>query len=354
MELYERIHTGLGDGIMLRPAIIANMQRYPERRHILHIYSGVACIFEDIEGLEIVPIKHSKNMCDVDKEAQERYFLSYMRSKDYNISNVYMLSTPCADYESDHSPFESVIKEKKRLCFTRSLGLYYGMYKRTLPRLSLYRKVLNYAVPTGNKIRKSRQQIFCETIGVSFSLDNYNVKFSDKELYLANNVINGSGDVIGIHMRTSTHQRDYKYMIDLVEHVASKVNAVITFDSKWEYTGRRSNVISSLHGIREKWAIISKLKMLIGPDSFGIHAAGSLGIPTYGMFGPTDPACRLTHYKNAAWNGKWRLPVLRRGFRLGCGRQYCWYKPCKARMCLNARSPQYYWNNAVTKLERAI
>lgn len=355
VELYERIHTGLGDGVMLRPAIIANMKRYPECRHILHIYSGVKCIFSDIQGLEIVPIIHPKNIIDADQAAQYRYSLSFLHAKDYNISNTYRLSTPCADYESYNSPFESVAKNKIRLSVTRSFGNYGpAIYKRRWPRIVVDKSVVNYAVATNRKINKSRQEIFCETIGVPFSVDNYNVNFSDEELYISDNVINGSGDVIGIHMRTSTHQRDYKYMIDLVEYVASKVNAVITFDHQWEYTGRRSNIISSVHGIRAKWAIMSKLKMLIGPDSFAIHAMGSLGLDTYGMFGPTDPSCRLTHYKRTAWNGKWKLPILRRGFRLGCGRQYCWYKTCQHRGCLNAMSPKYYWNDAVTKLEGMV
>ncbi len=349
VELYERIHTGLGDGIMLRPAIIGNMKRYPKRRHILHIYKNVACIFEDIKGLEIIPIMHLDRKASVELQTKYRYTLSMALAGSYNLSNLYALSDPCANYESYNSPFSSVVKEKNRVSLTR-----HGKYFPTkLPRFIKTKQITNIAVSTGKEIKKSRQQIFCDVVGIPFSLDNYDVKFSEKELQIADDVV-GNNDVVGIHMRTSTHQRDYKYMVDLVEYVASKVNAVITFDHEWEYEGRRSNIISSLHGIREKMAIISKLKILIGPDSFAIHAAAALGIPTYGIFGPTDPACRLTHYKNAAWSGKWKLPTLRGGLKLGCGRQYCWYKTCKFRGCLNARSPRFYWNDAIEKLQPGV
>ena len=349
VECYERIHTGLGDGVMLRPAIIANMKRYPDRRHVLHIYKGVACIFEDIEGLEIVPISHPDAMLETKRQTQYRYRVSLLMASSYNISNMYALSDPCALYESQNSPFNSTVKEKTKLRFSRQ-----GEYFPTkLPRLSTVRHTTNTAVATGKVITKSRQQIFCDVVGVDLSLDNYDVKFSDEELQVAHDVI-GDNNVVGIHMRTSTHQRDYNYMIELVEHVASKVNAVITLDHKWIYKGKRSNVISSIHGIREKWAIISRLKMLIGPDSFAVHAAGAVGIPTYGIFGPTDPECRLAHYKNVAWSGKWKLPTLRGGPKLGCGRQYCWYKTCRFRGCLNARSPRFYWNDAISKLQPGV
>lgn len=347
IEAYERIHIGLGDAIMLRPAIIGNIKRYPERRHILHIHSSAACILSDIDKLEIVPIVHPDGVLGVRKQVQIRYRISANYIDTYkNISNIYRLSTPCADYESANSPFKNIGKEKLSISVLRNDNY----LSRGFPKLSIYKKSIGYAVPTGSVIKKTRQDIFCEVVGVPFSLDNYNVRFSDRENEIADSFARIYPNAVGIHLKSSTPQRDYDFITALVEYAATQTETVVVIDRGWTYEGRKNNVVSLEQGLRDKWAIISRFKMLIGPDSFGVHASGSLGIPTYGIFGPTDPKCRLTNYKNAVWSPKWRLPILRRGFKRGCGRQYCWYKSCKSKGCLNARSPKFYWNDAIKQL----
>jgi len=346
IEVYERIHTGLGDGIMLRAAIVGNMKRHPTRRHILHIWKGVACIFSDIARLEIVPIIHPEYIKEEKAQTSFRYTYSELLISRYrNVANVYELSTPCADYETANKPYNSVDKHYKRLVIKKDY------FQTGFPRLHIKHGTKQMAVATGNRIDKSRQQIFCDVVGVEFSMDNYNVKFTEKEMSVASRVLKGKGYTVGVQMRSSTQSRDYKRMVELVEYIAGKVDTVITFDQSWKYTGKKKNIISSTHGVREKWAITSLLDMFIGPDSFGVHAAGSVGVPTYGIFGPTDPECRLADYKNAAWSPKWKLPTFRGGLKLGCGRQYCWYSSCKFRGCINARSPKFYWNDAIEKLK---
>ena len=263
---------------------------------------------------------------------------------------MYLLSSPCADYESLNSPFRAVEKIKRRLCFNRFKDLFSSKHRKFYFEKDLKR----FAIPTNNVIRKSRQDIFCDTVGVDFNINNYNVIFTDEEHNIACDFVGDKNFVVGVQIKSSTKTRDYKYSVELVEYISKFADLVIVFDSKWRYSGSRLNIKSSTFGIRQQWANIAKLSMLIGPDSFGVHAAGSLGIPTYGIFGPTDPKCRLTNYECATWNEKWRLPIARRGLKRGCGRQYCWYQPCKHISCINSRSPKYYWEDAIKKLEGVL
>lgn len=344
--MYERLHIGYGDGIMLRPAIIANMQKYPERHHLLHIHASAAPMFADIEGLEIVSIIEPYKV-SFNRDAYTRLQMSEKLLEGVNITNCYKLSSPCAEYETVNAPFEMKKEERKHLTISK----FDGYLPRKHPKLIFRKEVVNRSVPTGNVITKSRQEIFCEAVGVRYSNDNYNITFTDEEQQVAYDFLGSGNGLVGIQMKSSTRTRDYDQMEKLVDHVASKANAVVTFDKSWRYRGRRSNVLSFLDSnIRNVWSVISRMSLFIGPDSFGVHAAGSLGIKTYGIFGPTDPLCRLKDYKNAAWSGIWKMPIIRRGLKLGCGRQYCWYKPCRKRLCLNARTPQFYFSDAVTKL----
>ncbi len=142
------------------------------------------------------------------------------------------------------------------------------------------------------------------------------------------------------------------YGIDLAEHIAGDGAEVLIIDKGIRYTGSKDNTTCIGHDdIRYTWAAISKCDLFLGPDSFGVHAAGSLGIPTYGIFGPTDPRCRLADYKIAKWNDKWSLRIARRGFKKGCGRQYCWYTNCRHLSCINTKRPSYYWKDAKEKLK---
>lgn len=296
-SVYERWSRGYGDAIMLRPAIIAKMKLRPTDRHILHICAGHEMMFEDIDNLEIVPISGATN--------ESRLGFSQSLMYRYGSHEYYQLSEPCLIYENKYMP----------------------------------------------NVDKSRQEIFCEVMGIPLSLD-YNVKFSTAEKVFANYWLQGIGKAIGVHMYSYDNWRDYKYMSSLIEYIAKRYDGyVVTFDTEWRYRGKLSNVRSLVNdNIREVWAVMSKMKVGIGIDSFGVHAFGSTGVPTYGIFGPTDPSKRLL-YSTVAWSPMFKI----------CKCQYCWYNVCGKRMvggaiksrgipCINSRSPKFYWNDIKRKM----
>jgi len=75
--------------------------------------------------------------------------------------------------------------------------------------------------------------------------------------------------------------------------------------------------------IRSLLAAASKAKLVVGPDSFLIHAAGVAGVPAVGMWGPTPPDLRVRYYANhkAIYN-----------------QPGCRYAPC---LCAGAAPPPY-------------
>jgi len=60
-----------------------------------------------------------------------------------------------------------------------------------------------------------------------------------------------------------------------------------------------SNVVPYVSpNLRVLWAMISKARVCVAPDSMVAHVAGSLGVPCVGLWGPVAPSSRVAYYKN--------------------------------------------------------
>jgi len=76
------------------------------------------------------------------------------------------------------------------------------------------------------------------------------------------------------------------------------------------------NTLSKELGIRQMAALINECDLFVGPDSGPLHLAGAMEKPIVSIFGPTDPAARINHYKDAI------------AVTAGLGCQFCWYAHC--------------------------
>ncbi len=298
---YQRLTRGFGDAIMLRPAIIGSMKARPDDRHILHCLKSTSAIFRDIAGLEIVEFEDGKLAKSFDYEEYCKLVLESRKlvSRLDGEITIFQLSKSESEYEFDNAPY--VIQN--------------GKY-----------------VATGKRIRLSRQEIWCRIVGVRFSRENYNVIFFDSELEYADRFLQGTDNPLVIHLKSVDKARSYQYPDAFIEYFAKRWDGnIILLDHA--YKGLFSNVIELKADIRKVWAVISKCRALIGIDSFGIHASGSTGVFTYGMFGPTDAKCRLLYPKAVSSGGYDK-----------CGLQPCWYRNCQHVPCINARKPSWYWD----------
>jgi hypothetical protein len=305
---YQRLTRGLGDAIMLRPAIIGSMKQNQQDRHVLHCLSSISCLFRDIQWLEIVEFD-STGTQQFDMKVYEGLLLQSRKLISHydGLVRVFQLSISESEYEYNNAPYQ-VVK---------------GQY-----------------VPTGKKIEISRQIIWCSVVGVPFSTENYHVLFFDAEHEYADKFLADKSNPLVIHLKSVDKARSYKYPDAFIEYFAKRWDGyVIIMDG--EYRGTRKNVVALKDEIRKAWAVISKATALIGIDSFGIHASGSTGVSTYGIFGQTDPKCRLL-YPRAVSSGSYEK----------CSIQPCWYSCCKYVPCLNARKPSWYWEDFRLKIGR--
>jgi hypothetical protein len=281
------------------------MKRRPYSEHRAHVFTHSYNILSDIEGLHLW-------LYD-EPDIKDRYQQSDISIMNTHNSDVYRLSSPCADYESENTP---IAKEDNK-------------YLRT-----------------NRHIFKSRQQIYCDVVGVPFIMD-YDVKFSLEEEMFAEMFVSQLVNPIGVHLEAAEAYRSYIYKDWFIKELCNSTKSHVVVISPETYiTKNKNEVVLSHKNIRYVWAVISKLKLLIGVDSFGVHAAGSTEVPVYGIFGPTDPFVRL-QYKTVQWADN----VPERKSKACRGR--CWYNPCKivgSRKkdtdiivpCISCHSPKYY------------
>jgi len=56
--------------------------------------------------------------------------------------------------------------------------------------------------------------------------------------------------------------------------------------------------IRKFNRLRLLWALMERAELVIAPDSMAVHLAGSMGIPTVGLWGIYGPEVRVSHYRN--------------------------------------------------------
>lgn len=94
--------------------------------------------------------------------------------------------------------------------------------------------------------------------------------------------------------------------------------------------------------LRELWALTTKARIVVGPDSMMVHVAGSMDVPCVGLWGLTHPGNRVKYYKNHApiWK-KEACPFAPCFAYAGNFPKYCPPRPNRTVCeCLGAISPQ--------------
>jgi ADP-heptose:LPS heptosyltransferase len=99
-------------------------------------------------------------------------------------------------------------------------------------------------------------------------------------------------------------------------------SVIITHSRDWQSDTLWDNVPGCVTlmdaDIRQIAGVMVHCDLVLCPDSSIMHLAGALGVPTVAIFGPTHPAARINHYKNAVaiWGGEGLAPCP------------CWYEAC--------------------------
>jgi len=279
-----RVLGGLGDCCMVRPAVNAFIAQNPEREVYIRTSRPLDGVFLDINcaGILLEDPKFEYELFD--------------------------MNAPCLNYELSHHPF--IVVNQKKL------------------------------IPSGKKILLSRQEIFCDVVGVKFDQSNYNVRFTEEELQFAEDYIKGLNNILLIHCNANEPSRSYKYESALLDYVSKHWDGyIIAIRPKKD--PKRNNVIVWQDGsIRQLWSVMTKSTAGIMVDSGPIHLMGSIGGVVYAVFGPISPSIRLK-YPHAYWKD------------IKC--QYthdkpCWYTPCRGSYCMS-RYPKEIFRDAMSKMD---
>ena len=105
--------------------------------------------------------------------------------------------------------------------------------------------------------------------------------------------------IVGIQLKSSTWVRTWppEEVIRLIRMLRYNGITVVVIDNH-SFGFKDEGVVNLASGydIREIASIVSKLALLITPDSGILHFGAHFKIPTVALFGGSDPSCRLKYY----------------------------------------------------------
>ena len=197
---------------------------------------------------------------------------------------------------------------------------------------------LNYELAKRTKLDKSRFELFANQCDATTS-EHGKITITDAEILhiydrypILKTKANGF-KMVGIvvrsaqEFRTYTHWKlvaEYFNRTTLLDNTSKKIVPIVI---DHEQTLEGFNCTNDLD-IRETIVLLSQLDLVIGPDTGPMHVAGTLGIPTLWLFGPTDPRLRVGYYPET--NVIWKP----------CNKNNaCWYDYCEKLNCLWKISP---------------
>ena len=244
--LVTRAMGGIGDLLMMTPALHELKRKHPKREIHLAIPKRYFSVF-----------KHNPDVNLIDIEASSFSHLEY--KKWYNFSDC-----PAARVESRTSP---KVKKGRIEIFARAIGIrgykYFRMSRK--PRYFISREENQTA-----------------------------------ELFWDNFQLNGK-KVIGVQIHADETYRDYPMMEKLVERLSKNFN-VLVFDALPIKGYNYENVIKvDSYPLREAFAIAGKCDLIIAPDSSFVHFAAAFDLPTIALFGPIDGKLRTKDYPNCTF-----------------------------------------------------
>ena len=121
--------------------------------------------------------------------------------------------------------------------------------------------------------------------------------------------------------RSLEHSKLKEAMMSLYEHAGVR-SLIVTHSSDWTTNVIWNNIPGAImvqdKDVRQLAGIMAHCDLVLCPDSSIMHLAAAMNIPTVALFGPTHPAARINHYKNAVaiWGGE------------GINACPCWYTAC--------------------------
>ena len=123
--------------------------------------------------------------------------------------------------------------------------------------------------------------------------------------------------IVGIQLKSSTWVRTPvpEEMLRLIKMLRfNNIQVIVMDNGGFGFINEGITNMAQNYNIREIAAVIQKTDLMICPDSGLLHFAGHFKIPTIGIFGGSDPSCRLKYLSTV-------VPIC-------TGNKYCDQWPC--------------------------
>ena len=189
-----------------------------------------------------------------------------------------------------------------------------------------------YAERFNPSITKSKQTIYGKLAGYEYDGRSPELYLNEEEEICSSQLRESfQGIRIGIQRRASESWRDYPQMEMLIKYLAKKTSWHLFVYDCDKVTAIEGTIQVVGKGLREVMWYIKAMDVFVGPDSGLLQISAALGVPTYGLFGATNPNIIFDGCGNHVfWNEKPRF----------CRRAYCWFTPCEQVWCLKLLSPR--------------
>lgn len=184
-------------------------------------------------------------------------------------------------------------------------------------------------------ILKSRNEMFTDAIGLHYDFDKPILTVLDDSVKSIAPLLSKTSEHkghIGLALRSAERWKDYPHNKLLVKQLLKEGYTVYSIDKDKKLPIEPSGSFSNITGLSltELIAFVSKLDLLISPDTGTLHIAEALGIECIGIFGSMGTERRKNIY------GKNTVTYVSSSV---CNRQPCFYNRCKG---LNQIQPCLY------------
>lgn len=244
--LITRAMGGIGDLLMMTPALHALKQQHPSREIHLALPKRYFPLFYGNTDVTLVDIENDP----IDHSSVARW---------HNLTDC-----PAARVESRTAPR---VKKSRIELFARGIGV------RRLRVKRMDKRPRYFVLPE----EQAFQQAFWSEHGLA------------------------GETVIAVQLHADEVYRDYPNMPQVVAHLA-RTYRVLVFDAERIPGYDMPNVIK-VEGLpmRKAFALVAACNAVVAPDSAFVHLAAAFDLPCVGLFGPVDGKVRTMHYPKCTY-----------------------------------------------------
>lgn len=238
--LVTRAMGGMGDVLMMVPGLIALKKRAPATEIHFAIQKGFFPLFEGLSEFKCLDINND----DIDTRHYDRW---------YDLTDC-----PAARIEGREFPH---VRSNRIAIFAGAMGV-------KLRRLKRSGVVPRYLVSADESRRADEELRRLNPLGLP---------------------------VFGIQPYSADTYKNWPHTEELARDLARDA-VVLVFHSESFAGYEAPNIHKIILPIRQSAALASKCQTLIAPDSSFVHLGAALGVPTVGIFGPTNGYVFGRHY----------------------------------------------------------